>query len=239
MLYCGTARPEIEIRLVTGEFPPFTGENLPNGGFFTELVSTVFYELGYAIDISFAPWKRGYQDTLEGKYSATFPYSYSQERARHFKYSEPLRINTVHIFVHRDSLLRYQELKDLHGARFCTGLGYNIFPPLREARDMKIISITTVPKIENCFRMIANRRMDATFLNSEVGWEEAFRATGDADQFKTLEKPIYVVREYLILSKEYPESEMLLNNFNTGLNRLIENGRYQEIADHHGVKLEH
>src|SRR5574342_579193 len=47
-----------EILLVTGEFPPQTGESLEGGGYVTELVRAAFAEMGYSVRIEFYPWAR-------------------------------------------------------------------------------------------------------------------------------------------------------------------------------------
>lgn len=216
-----------DIPLVTGEFPPFTGENLPNGGMLTELVTTVFYNLGYSPSVTYLPWKRGYQQTLDTTFFGTFPYSYSRERAEEMHYSAPLRENNVYLFVPASSTLDYSSMEDLRGARFCTALGYNVFPPIQEAVGQGIISLITVRQMENCVRMMENGRADAIFLAEETGWLTIEQETGTRNRYKKLPNPIYTVREYLIVSRNYPGAIELIDEFNRELQRFTNTDAYR------------
>lgn len=216
-----------DVPLVTGEFPPFTGENLPNGGMLTELVTTVFYNLGYTPSVTYLPWKRGYQETLDTEFFGTFPYSYSQERAEEMYYSAPLRENNVYLFVRASSTLEYSSLEDLRGARFCTALGYNIFPPIQEAVDQGIISLVTVRQMGNCVRMMEIDRADAIFLAEEAGWLTIEQEIGSRHRYRKLPNPIYTVREYLIVSRHYPNATELIDEFNRELQRFASTDAYR------------
>ncbi len=123
LLACWTPGWAEEIRLVTGEFAPYSGENLPNGGMTTELVSGIFDRLGYSVSVAYLPWKRGYQGTRDGKFSATFPYSFNSERASEMLYSAPLRSSPVYLFVHVEAPLSKAAPENLQGLRLCTALG--------------------------------------------------------------------------------------------------------------------
>ena len=157
------------VRLVTGEFPPYTGESLKYGGEVTEMVRRIFELEGIAASVNFAPWKRGYAETLSGNYAGTFPYSFSEERAQTFLFSDPIRSEPVYLFVHEDAEIKFTKPDDLKGIRFCIALGYNVFPPIRKLIDHGIATLTTVNEIGSCFRMITGHRVDATFLNLDVG----------------------------------------------------------------------
>jgi len=234
VLALGQVQAAEEVKLVTGEFAPYTGENLPNGGMMTELVSSIFYNLGYPVSVAYAPWKRGYQDTLAGRFTATFPYSFSKERAAEVLFSAPLRTTRVFLFVRADSPLIYTTLEDLRGTRVCAPLGHNLFPPLQEALNQRLIEVISVREMDSCFRMIENQRADATFLAADVGWR-LIEQVGTRANFKTVQNPIYTVREYLIVSKTYPGAARLIEAFNWELKRFMENGRYQGLLEKHAV----
>jgi polar amino acid transport system substrate-binding protein len=87
---------------VTGEYPPFSGETLLNRGLATEIIETAFKELGWPYEIEFKPWERGYQETEEGLYFATFPYEPSGGR-ENFTFSQPLYPVNYKFFVTADS----------------------------------------------------------------------------------------------------------------------------------------
>lgn len=223
------------IRLVTGEFAPYSGENLPNGGMLTELVSGIFSQLGAEVSVAYLPWKRGYMETLSGKFTATFPYSFSAERAEQMLYSAPLRSSSVHLFVHSATQFDYAELEDLRGARLCTALGYNLFPAIQEALAQQLIELITVREMDSCVRMMEERRADGIFLSEQTGWHLIDQVAGSRRHYRMLSKPLHEVREYLLVSKTYPGAAELLQQFNQALQQRIASGDYQRLADRHGV----
>lgn len=231
----GAAALAEEIHLVTGEFAPYSGEHLPNGGMLTDLVVGIFYHLGYPVSVTYLPWKRGYQQTLSGKFTATFPYSFSAERAEQMLYSAPLRSDSVHLFVHVEAQLKYTELADLRGARLCTALGYNLFPQLQEAVNQRLVELITVREMDSCVRMMENGRADAIFLTEQSGWKLIEEVAGSRGNYRMLEKPIHEVHEYLLIAKDYPGGAELLKRFNRELARRVANGDYQRLAARHGV----
>lgn len=233
----GTAALAEEIHLVTGEFAPYSGEHLPNGGMLTDLVAGIFYQLGYAVSVTYLPWKRGYQQTLSGKFTATFPYSFSTERAEQMLYSAPLRSDSVHLFVHVEAKLEYAQLADLRGARLCTALGYNLFPQIEEALNQRLVELITVREMDSCVRMMENRRADGIFLSEQAGWSLIEMAAGSRRNYRMLEKPIHEVHEYLLIAKDYPGGAEILKRFNQELARRVANGDYQRLAARHGLNV--
>jgi len=233
LLACWTPGWAEEIRLVTGEFAPYSGENLPNGGMTTELVSGIFDRLGYSVSVAYLPWKRGYQGTRDGKFSATFPYSFNSERASEMLYSAPLRSSPVYLFVHVEAPLSKAAPENLQGLRLCTALGYNVFPPIEEAIDRQLIELITIREMDSCVRMMENRRADAIFLSEDASWHLIESVAGSRRNYRMLAKPIHTVREYLLVSKRQPGAAELIEAFNAELGRLIESGRYRQIIDKH------
>lgn len=64
------------LSLVTGEFSPYSGAALPDGGQSTRLVTTLLHEAGYdELKVDYLPWSRGYELARNGVASATYPYA--------------------------------------------------------------------------------------------------------------------------------------------------------------------
>ncbi len=47
-----------KLRVVTCNWEPHFGENMPGGGYFSEITRQAFKRAGYASEIYFMPWKR-------------------------------------------------------------------------------------------------------------------------------------------------------------------------------------
>ncbi|MDP5191008.1 substrate-binding periplasmic protein [Rheinheimera baltica] len=63
------------VYLASLEWPPFTGQHLPDGGRTTALVSEIFRQLGYVVKIDYLPWSRAVKLSTgkTPKYLAYFP----------------------------------------------------------------------------------------------------------------------------------------------------------------------
>ncbi len=234
----GTSEPPSRtepLKLVTGnEYPPFTDENLPNGGMITEIVQTVFDHLGYAADITFAPWRRGYDETNAGRYAATFPYVKDQKRMQDFLYSDPIYTITDRFFVRQDFPRKFRTDEDLQGLTACKPLGYSL-DEIKHLLAQDIITLTRATQMTNCFRMLARGRVDLLPINEHVGWsmiQELYGPEG-RQKFHVLEKLLKEHGLYLIISKTFPNGEVLMQTFNKGLQHLREDGTLDDIISRH------
>ncbi|WP_429122233.1 hypothetical protein [Aeromonas allosaccharophila] len=83
--------------LVTGDYSPYSGADLPEGGQSTRLVTRVLHTAGYHdLVVDYLPWARGYQQALNGLATATYPYARTRERELDFYYSDPSISITSH-----------------------------------------------------------------------------------------------------------------------------------------------
>ena len=113
------------IKLVTGEFLPYSGKKLSNGGMTTEIIVKAFKEIGKETDITFRPWKRGFIATKDHKYFGTFPYIKDEERKNNFLFSDPIYAAKSYFFGLSDSDIKYEKDEDLRGLTLCLPLGYS------------------------------------------------------------------------------------------------------------------
>jgi len=225
-----------ELRLVTGEdFKPWTDSSLKNGGVITEIVQTVFKEINIETQVSWLPWKRGYQRVVSGSNDTfgTFPYSYSNTRAPDVYYSIPLMISGLTIFVAKDSPVpkNYEDQSALQGLRFCTGLGYAIddFSALLEAGKITLLRLANV---ENCFLNIKAGRADAVVLNKHVGWgmiQSLYKGDHDFRALKEHKPSVY----HLVVNKAHPNTLDILHEFNKSLLKLQKSGVIDDIVNRH------
>ncbi len=238
-LLCGQATsaplPK-ELHLVTGNnFKPWTDQSLQSGGLITEIVQTVFKDVGIKTTVEWLPWKRGYQRVVTGTHNAfgTFPYSYSNTRAPDVYYSIPLMISGLTIFVAKDSPIpkNYEGQSALHGLRFCTGLGY-AFDDFTDLIESGKITLLKLANVENCLLNIKAGRADAVVLNKHVGWGMINSMFENKHSFRALKehKPsVY----HLVVNKAHPNTLDILHEFNKSLLKLQKSGVIDDIVNRH------
>ncbi|MCL9781779.1 transporter substrate-binding domain-containing protein [Vibrio sp. S4M6] len=224
-----------DIYLVTGyDYPPYADKNLPNGGFASDLVVTVFSSMDNVgrVSLAFEPWKRGYDNTKIGKFLATFPYRKTADREKDFLYSDPIvSINTV-VFINHNSTLT---LATLEGAKACLPLGYTD-KAIKDLVERKIVTLQRPTQLENCFQMMKAGRVDFIPINDMVGNEFLHsHSTLNAAHFKHLPEPISKGYLHLMVSKQHPGSKQYIKQFNKYLERIKSSGQYNRLKEKHNI----
>ncbi|WDE01519.1 substrate-binding periplasmic protein [Thalassomonas actiniarum] len=222
----------LQIKLVSGDYPPFTGEFLPDGGLVTRLVQVTFAQAfdGAQIKVSFEPWARGLANTENQKYQATFPYFRNEQRAAAFYFSDPV-IFIENVFYHNQAA----EAKSYDKKTICLPLGYakGSLDKLIQTHDMTLIRPASMLQ---CFKMLAKARVDFLACSKRVG--QFF--TGHYPQFQGLKfspsgSAMALVPLYAIFPKK--SGLAIVTRFNLALQQLKRSGSYQEILDSYRVVL--
>jgi polar amino acid transport system substrate-binding protein len=225
-----------EILLVTGEFPPHSGETLEGGGYATEIVRAVFAEMGYPVRIEFYPWARAEAMVENGEAWGTFPYLVNEERQAKFFFSDPFIYYRELFFFYGDKMknVEYEEFSDLQPYRIGGATGYWYIPVFEEAG----LTVDIAPDdLENLNKLKAGR-VDLYPLNEAVGWwliQNNF--PDDVGSFGTLEKPSYLGDGRIMVGRSYPGGEALLQEFNAALAKIQANGTYAEIYEKYNIPL--
>ncbi|WP_052741654.1 substrate-binding periplasmic protein [Kiloniella litopenaei] len=221
-----------ELRLTTGEYPPFTTQNIPGGGIVSEIVELVIREMGYDFTVDYLPWKRGYVLSKKGTYAATYPYLLTEERVNEFHYSDPIIEWRSHVYVRRDSGIVYNSSLDLLGLRECLPHHYGGLPELDKLHAEGKIKRVRTPYIKSCWLMILNGRAD--FFVEDVFVADIFRRevlTERFDEIVELERTISTDYGYIIFPRGFDRSEKLVAQFNDTLADLSESGKILEIKE--------
>ncbi len=224
-----------KVTLVTGEFPPYTSEVLENRGFSTEIVSAVFQEMGKEVEYKFYPWRRCEELVQKGKVWATFPYAYTEERNEKYLYSDKISDTITHFFYYKENKgYKYETLEDLKDYKLGGLIGYFYEPLFKEAG----LQVKYTYDEASLIRQLMNGRVELAPLNVLVGWHTIKTNFPDeAHNFDYLEKPLLVGTSHVIASKQYPDSEKLLEEFNAALKRIKENGMHGAILEKYGIKV--
>lgn len=224
------ARP---VQLVTGDaYPPFADPKLPDGGLATVLVTKTLDHAGISWKLTYAPWKRGYQMTLDGDAMATFPYFRDAEREAAMNFSVPLfRLANV-LFVHAEQRRPIHSEQDFSRRLLCLPTGYTdvyLKPWLRD----DLLTIHRADDLPACFKLLQLQRVDGVAISDAVGWAAIREAGFDAKAFRT---PGITFSEnwlHLIVAKENPDGAQFLQAFNQSWQTLVKAGAFDAIVRQH------
>ncbi|WP_421865965.1 substrate-binding periplasmic protein [Motiliproteus sp.] len=219
-------------QLVTGEFPPFTGKDLPAGGLATDIITLAFTAMGENVEVSYLPWKRGYETTLRGRFLGTFAYSKNEEREKTWLFSKPL-YNLEEVFIGLSgSPLKYESDADLKGLRICKPLGYNLFG-LKKLHQQGDIALVHPSDMEGCFRLLSKKRVDLVMTNKTTAETLKRRQIDGKLAFQVLSKPFVRIGHHLIIPKTHPNAQALMNRFDASLADLQASGQVEHLVAQH------
>ena len=221
-----------KITVVSCNWEPHFGEKLENGGYFTEIVTESFKRGGYSAEAKFLPWKRALETSKNGKYEVLFGAYYSEERTKHFKYSDMIADETLCFFSKKGRGIKYKSLKDLapYKIGFLRGSTYG-----KDFDEADYLKKDPVTNNELNVKKLMKGRIDLV-LSSKVSFLSLINT--DFPKFKgqveIADPPLQVSNMYIAVSKKVPGYEKMIEDFNKGLKLLKEDGSFDKIMKKHG-----
>ncbi|HYD99626.1 MAG TPA: transporter substrate-binding domain-containing protein [Alphaproteobacteria bacterium] len=222
------------IELVTGtDYAPYAADSALAGGMATEIVATVFADLGDPARITYAGWQRGLQKVLEGEFAGTFPYTPLPEREAVFLYSAPLVTTRNVVFSRTAAPVRFEGPADLRGLRLCLPAGYAAPKPLLPMIESGAILRVPANDLPVCARMVADGRADFFAIDELVGRRAAQQAGLPDGTLSAGGTPLLINTLHLIVPRADILADSRIAAFNAGLERLKASGRYDGIVARH------
>ena len=224
---CHAADAPEPVALVTGpDYAPYTDSTAPGGGLAVEVVGRALAAAALPYTLSWRPWKRGYAEASMGMYVATFPYSFSAERAQLFHYSAPLALLEIQLFTRPGATLNTASLNSLAGKRICTPLGWATALPVVAMVEAGTVKEERPPTLAHCAAMVAMGRADFFISERRIG----AAAAASAGEGAVVAGGRYASSAlYLIAPKAQAGSAELIAAFNRGLARIQRSGEYARI----------
>ncbi|HFQ5580943.1 TPA: substrate-binding periplasmic protein [Vibrio vulnificus] len=217
------------VKFAIGDWEPYTSSIPQQELKISEtLVRRAFELRGYTIELEYFPWVRSYQYAIEGRFDASFPWMKNEERIKHFYYSNPIFSQRIQFFYHKDSEFSWQLLTDLDAYRLGATQGYQAtFFLQKHGVDIEVNNAE-----EDNFVKIAKGRLDAYATGVERGWYILENYVPEELREYIRLDPKHLLKEemYVIFSKfDEQRSKQLLQEFNAGLQQLIDSGEYADI----------
>ncbi len=222
------------LKLVTGEWAPFTSEKMEKKGMCSEVVSAVVKEMKMDVSINFLPWKRCEHNIVSGKSWATFPYSKTEERLKKYVYSDPIAISETRFFYYGDTpkVENWTVLEDFQGVKMGGLLGFFYEEMFRKADIEANLNSDSI----GAWKKLMAGRIDFFPQNELVGRATLKNTFPDqASRFGVLSKPLSVSELHLMVDRNNKEAVALINSFNTALKTIKSNGEYARILKSYGL----
>ena len=224
------AAAEKRIRITNGEWEPYLSEYVPHYGVLSHIVTDAFALEGVTVEYGFFGWKRALELTRSGEWDAAAVWSYSEERARDFDFSEPVWIQEYFFFHLKDFDFDWNSYDDLAGISIGAAREYYYGPEFEEAESTKKIDVDRVGKDEQNILKLVNGRIQLAVLEKVVGYEQISN-TVPKDKVELLthhSRPVFSAGLRLLFSKKMPENKEMLEIFERGLAKLYESGAVEK-----------
>lgn len=225
--------------IATSELPPYVSAKAQDS-FLTDLLPLVGRQMGVRFEFRFMPWPRCERAVEDQQVWATMPYVPTPERDKKFLFSAPLYAKRTVLFYYSDNAgafpKTFQNLDELKGLRIGGVRGYYYEAMFTKAG----LQLDLANSEEQSFKKLRAGRVDMAPAVEPVGWDVIRKAFPPEEQanFKVLDTPLSVGHNYLMTSRNYPDTERLLSRFNEALAKLRRTGVYQRVAERHGIAVE-
>ncbi len=234
LVFSAPLTAEEPVLLLTNQLEPFCSPKLPGFGFMPEIVSLVFKEMEMDRHYKFYPWKRCEFLVEAGEAWATFPYSYTDERAEKFYFSDIIGYSTTLLFYFQNNQdVKFNTIKDLKKYRIGGVDGY-FYQEMFQNED---IQLSYSRNEITAFKKLIAGRIDLLPMNELFAWgflEKRF-PPHVVSRIGRLKKPLSKDPLHLMVSKTYSHSATLLNRFNDALKKIKMRPEYRQIFLKYGV----
>ena len=234
------SRAQKLVHLVTAEYEPYIGRNLPNKGYIYEVVTEAFRRVGYKADIAFYPVARATYLVEKGQRDGLVPVYYNQSLEEKFLFSDPFPGGTLGLLKRKsipaayfDPLDQTQALRNLQEYTFGVVRGAVNTPEFDNATFLKKDFATS--DLQNLLKLLKGRVDFAVIDKYTAADIMVNKLPHMIGEFEFMNPPLALKPFYIAFSKNTPHSRQLANDFNQGLQDVIDDKTLETILYKHGL----
>ena len=222
------------VLLASGEYPPYTGESLPHGGFVNHVVEEAFKTMGYEVRIRYYPWARAFALAREGTADAVVYIYMTEKRGREYWFSAPVTTERLVAFSKKETKVpQWESLREFKGYRIGATRDFSYTDEFWELADQGVLTLDVANSDSSNFAKLIAKRIDVFFADELVGFtllRERF-APAIGDMIKSSEQAIAEHFGVLGFTRATARGVRLRDVFNKGLEKLRTSGKYQDLYD--------
>jgi len=223
-----------KVVLATDFWEPHYGPKLKNGGYITEIAKESFKRMGYNCECFFVPWKRAFELGKQGRYDGLLGAFYSKERSEFFEYSKAISEEQLVFFSKKNNIIRkYSSLHDLKGFIIGVVRGYHYTD---EFNNASYLTKDVATKTSDNIRRLIKGRLDLILASKLVVIHTLKKSyPKNVNSLIMLEPPLVTNKLYVPISKQNKKYKQIVQDFNSGLKIIKEDGTFDKIKKKHGV----
>lgn len=223
------------LTIVADEWPPYSGEQLPNRGLTLDLISAVLKRAGYDPQVSVEPWARIMEGAKNGRYDIVGSLFLTDDLKDTMVYSDSYYDTDVRFLKPVGSAFDYTGLSALKPYRIAVGDGF-LYEDAFDKADFlnKLVVTTTLQTVQ----MVAYERADLTLDSQEV---IQFALNKEAPELKGkvefVKSPLATRGIHMAVRQSLPNHQAIVADFNRELALMRQDGSYDALVARHLATL--
>ena len=217
-----------DISMLTVEWAPHYGAELPENGLTTAIVKAAFRAVGHTSDVDFIPWARALKEVEEGKADVVMGAYHNKEREQIYHFSDPIYFLELGLIARPGlGVSKYESLRDLTPYSIGISRGFANSEEFDAANYLNK-QAATFPNLN--IRKLFRGRIDMAVMNFDLFRYEAKKEGFCISDVEFMEPPLETHGLYLMASRNIPDGEQIMQDFNRGLDTIRKNGEFDRIV---------
>ncbi len=233
-----TAAPAVTqktVSLVTSKFPPYMDPELADNGLLVAITRAAFNKVGYKLKLNYRPWADILLDVKPGQYDGILGVWFRPERQAWLAYSQPIGVNRIVLFKHRDFLFEFTGFDSLKPYTIGVVSGYASTPEFAAAN----LNLAGVTGDEENVDKLVNRRVDFTLMDDMVMHKLMKKKYPDLNVLEEVGLVVESEDTFVGFYRSSPDFQQALTDFNRGLAEIRQDGTFANIMNQYEGQGEH
>ncbi|MCG7546834.1 transporter substrate-binding domain-containing protein [Pseudoalteromonas sp. Of7M-16] len=219
------------LRVATGNYPPFTGNQLIDDGFVNHIIRLAMATQRIQVEFVYLPWKRSFQSAKLGQFEMASYWVCEPQYQQDFYCSDHVYQGTLKLYFRKETPLpKWQTIRDLQPYRIGAILGYEYVPEFHQAIVQDDLDVIMVSNDQLSLNMLLNERVDLVVL-SEIAMQTLLKqhfSQQQASKIQVHPKPFLEYQAHILFPKVREGSTATKDSFNRGLKKLKNSGELQK-----------
>jgi len=218
-----------EISMLTVEWAPHYGSELPEEGLTTAIVKAAFRASGHVSEVDFIPWTRALKEVEEGKADIVMGAYHNKEREQTYIFSDPIYFLQLGLIARPGlGVTRYDSLRELAPYRIGISRGFANSEEF-DAANYLDKHVASFPNLN--IRKLFRGRIDMAVMNFDLFRYEARKEGFCIGDVEFIEPPLETHGLYLMASRNIADGDKVIADFNRGLAKIRQNGEFDRIVN--------
>ena len=215
--------------MVTVEWAPHYGSDLPENGLMTALTTAAFKAAGHEAQLEFIPWPRALKEVEEGAHDIVMGAYDNEERREIYHMSKAVYFLDTGLIA-RPGLEKttYNSLRELSPYKIGVSRGYANTEEF-DAADYLDKHVSTGPVLN--MRKLFRGRLDMMVASFDLFRHNAKKEGFCISDVEFVHPPLAKNGLHIMGSRAVSDGEQLIKDFNRGLSIIRENGTFDSIVN--------